>query len=88
MQFIQRTPKIVLVLALLFAVAAVFLPNAGANTEVALVYEWVATPEAQARTLAGDCAAAQQCLELCAVANNHNPPRDPSPQGIFQCFDL
>ncbi len=39
--------------------------------------EWLMTPEAQARTLAGECQANWECLELCISS---------VPMGEFQCW--
>lgn len=72
--------RIVLLTALTLMVA-VLLPPTSESKPPDVMYVWSYTPEAQARTAAGDCPPEQLCKELCERIDGQSHPT-----GQFACF--
>lgn len=66
-----------LLVVLAVGATMLFLPGAGEAIEELPGQSWESTPEAQARTLAGDCYGSMLCKELCYFGQ---------PTGEFNCF--
>ncbi len=75
---------IALFVALIAGVALAFDPpdpNSDNHPDNHPRYVWTSTPEAQARTAAGDCPGDDLCKELCEVIDGEGHPT-----GSFACF--
>ena len=68
-------------LTALTLMVAVLLPPTAQSEPPDVMYMWVYTPEAQARTAAGDCPTDQLCKELCERIGGQSYPT-----GEFACF--
>ncbi len=75
----QLSIRIVLAVALIAGVTVLVAPSAESVSEP--MFFWVYTPQAEIRTLRGDCPENQLCKELCERVNG-----DTHLTGQFQCF--
>ncbi len=70
---------IALFVALIAGVALAIDPPDDSESQP--MYQWVSTPEAQIRTLEGDCPGDDLCKELCEIIDGEG-----SGTGSFACF--